>query len=112
MLFGYFALGGKRERLRTLSMKKLLVSIPFFDEAPNCVFRNLVVLAHLNRNKKKQFLHWFLERIYWPCCQLALGKAYVSGVGSYEKNYDGENVVVCLLRSILYDQMEEKSSNG
>ena len=40
-------------------------------------------------------------------------KPDISGVGSYERNYDGKSssvVVVCPLQRIVYDQMEEASS--
>ena len=42
-------------------------------------------------------------------------KPYISGVGSYERNSDGQAlsvVVVCPLQRIVYDQMEEASSIG
>ena len=28
--------------------------------------------------------------IHWPSCRLAFGKPDISGVGFYERNYDGE----------------------
>ena len=66
-------------------------------EAPKCLSEFNRSHA-LNRNKKKQFLHWFREMIHWPSCRLAFGKPDISGVGSYERNYDGKPssvIVVC-----------------
>ena len=54
---------------------KLLVSILPLKKHLG-VSQNLICLASSNWNKKKQFLHWFLERIYCLCCQLSLGKAW------------------------------------
>ena len=49
------------------------------------------------------------ERISWSCCQRAFGKPDILGVGSYERNNDGQAlsvVVVCPLQRNVYDQME------
>ena len=45
-----------------------------FEEALNCLSISDGMFRALKRNKKKQFLHCFPDRIYWPFCQLALGK--------------------------------------
>ena len=69
------------------------------EETLNC-------LSEFNVGKKKQFLCWFQERIYWPCCQLAFGKAWYFRVGIYERNNDGKPssvVVVCSLHRIVRD---------
>ena len=39
------------------------------------VFRNLIFLVHQSRKKKETIATLVLERIYCPCCQMALGKA-------------------------------------
>ena len=64
-----------------------------FDSAFEGVFQNLISLALSNWNKEKQFLHWFLERICWPCCcfwekpDIIFGS---SGVGSMKEILTGK----------------------
>ena len=68
------------------------------------VFQSLICLVQKNWNQKKQFLQWFQERMYWSCCQLAFGKAWFSGVGSYERNNDRKAssvIVICQLQHIF-----------
>ena len=47
------------------------------------------------------------ERISWSCCQRAFGKPDILGVGSYERNNDGQAlsvVVVCNMKLYFRQQ--------
>ena len=54
------------------------------------VFRNLTFLVHQNRKKKKQLLHWFWKGSTGRVAKWLWEKPDASGVGSNERNYDGE----------------------
>ena len=54
------------------------------------VFPNLTFLVHQNRKKKKQLLHWFWKGSTGRVAKWLWEKPDASGVGSYERNYDGE----------------------
>ena len=63
---------------------KLLVSIPLWRKQVS------FFLVHQNRKKKKQLLHWFWKGSTGRVAKWLWEKPDTSGVGSYERNYDGE----------------------
>ena len=67
---------GKMQTMKNSVNGEVISFDSAFEETPRCLSKFDMSLASSNWNKKKQFLHWFLERIYCLCCQLSLGKAW------------------------------------
>ena len=86
------------------SDREVLVSIPLSKEAIKSFSE-----FGASRNKKKQLLHWFLEKT-------GFGKSLIFQRLVPKKEIMTRKpstvVIVCPLQGIVYDQMEEASSMG